>query len=119
MKKAMLLFTIFIIFLPRISVAQTTDDKSQANKKATIESISEIQKWGEATLIIKDDKGNVILNRTEKYPNADPAKVNADSNQKYDPANWNENCWNWCRKVCDGYGVCWVSCGLSCSPWTK
>lgn len=81
----------------------------KVDKKAIVESQPQAQKWGEATLIMKDDKGNVILNRTEKYPIIDPTI-------KAVPFN---NCWDWCRTVCDGYGVCWVSCGWACSPWTK
>lgn len=109
MKKTLLTFIILTALLPNVSTAQSAKDKLQADKKTNAELKSSVKKWGEATLIMKDDKGNVILNRTEKYPIIDPA-VKAVAF---------DNCWNWCRNVCDGYGVCWVSCGWHCSPWTK
>jgi len=109
MKKILLAIIIFTTLFPILSVAQTTKDKSQGDKNAIVESVPKVQKWGEATLIIKDDNGNVIFNKTEKYPII-------DSTIKAEPFN---NCWDWCRRVCDGYGVCWVSCGWHCSPWTK
>jgi hypothetical protein len=113
MNKKFLFAILFSTCLPTASIAQVPVDKSQPSVKAEVKSEPKVQRWGSATLIMKDDKGNVLLNRTEKYP------IVTDSNLKYDPSNWNENCWDWCRKVCDGYGVCWVSCGISGSPWTK
>lgn len=74
-------------------------------KKAIVESKPQVQRWGSATLTMTDDKG-ITTTKTEKYPIVDKATT-----QEF------KSCWNWCEKVCDGYGVCWLSCGLSCSPW--
>jgi hypothetical protein len=70
-----------------------------------------VKNWGEATLILKDEKGQVIGQKSVKYPIPDASMVKAG-----DAPN---NCWEYCRNVCDGYGVCWLSCGWHCSPWTK
>jgi hypothetical protein len=32
------------------------------------------------------------------------------------PVGDNSLCWDWCRNVCDGYGVCWVQCFTRCAP---
>jgi hypothetical protein len=81
-------------------------EKAQAEKdKATV------PKWGQATLILKDENGKIIMDKTEKYPMLANKSVTA-------AADFN-NCWDFCRRVCDGYGVCWLSCGTHCSPWFK
>lgn len=110
MNRKMLVSFIFVALLPSLSVAQTT--KGQTDKKGVVNpEAQKIQKWGEATLTVKDEKGKVVLMKTEKYPILEP-KASATATDF-------DNCWNFCRRVCDGYGVCWVSCGLHCSPWTR
>ena len=92
-----------------VAQEQLKTQESKADKSSTVDLKSQVQKWGEATLIMKDDKGNVILNKTEKYPIIDKTVKEVPFN----------NCWDYCKRVCDGYGVCWVSCGWHCSPWTR
>lgn len=103
MNKKLFILAVFVASIPNISVAQTAGDKAQA----TIASEPQIQKYGKATLIMKDDKGRIVLNKTERYPIISSKRIEFT------------NCWDTCLKMCDGYGVCWVSCGLTCSPWTK
>ncbi len=112
MKKTLLILVIFAMLAPALGYAQTIIGQSQGNKNAIVKSHPQVKKWGKATLIVKDEKGKVILNQTEIYPIIDPATIKASSQAP-------DNCWNWCRKVCDGYGVCWLSCGWHCSPWPK
>jgi len=112
MIKKVLVAAIVAVFVPTIIFAQAPIDKPQAQTKTTVKSVQKAERWGSATLTMKDDKGN-ITTKTAKYPIADQAALKASGIQT------KENCWNWCRKVCDGYGVCWLSCGLTCSPWTK
>lgn len=110
-KKFVVILLIGLLLVGILGTAGAAGDQSQSDKKAITETTPQVQKWGEATLIIKDDKGNVISTRTEKYPIIDqPIKATAVDF---------DNCWNFCKKVCDGYGVCWLSCGLHCSPWTR
>lgn len=85
-----------------------------AEEMETAELKSKIQRWGTATLTMTDDQGKVTT-ETGEYPIIDQATVNSPDFQA--ATTEFDNCWNFCRKVCDGYGVCWVSCGLTCSPW--
>lgn len=68
--------------------------------------------WGSATLTLRDQNGKVIARKSVKYPipNASMVVRAADAPN---------NCWEYCRNVCDGYGVCWLSCGWHCSPWPR
>lgn len=114
MSKKLVLAAIFAIALPITSLAQATADKAQTTAKSTSDPKSQIQRWGTATLTMTDDQGKTVT-KTEKYPIIDKATASTPT-FKAATQDFN-NCWDWCKRVCDGYGVCWLSCGTSCSPW--
>lgn len=114
MIRALSFAAIVAMTLPIVSLAQTSAGKPQATTKAIAKSEPQVQRWGTATLTMTDDKGKTTT-KTEKYPIIDKATTNTPAfmaaTQEFN------NCWDWCKRVCDGYGVCWLSCGTTCSPW--
>ena len=71
-----------------------------------------VERWVKSTAPMTMPDGKVMKKSVE-YPvfaGTKKAKIIPVS----EPFN---NCWDWCRRVCDGYGVCWVTCGTKCSGW--
>jgi hypothetical protein len=112
MRKIALVLIVSAGMLITNTIVAAANDLYHADTQSSTNATSvKPNKWGVATLTLKDEKGKVVLQKTEKYPIVDL--------QTFQAAGDFNNCWDWCHRTCDGYGVCFVSCGVHCSPWTK
>ena len=65
-----------------------------------------VERWETGVVITKNNQGKPIK-KSFKYPIV--------SRSLLQPVGDNNLCWDWCKKVCDGYGICWVECFPRCS----
>jgi len=71
----------------------------------------QVERWERSTALMRGPDGSMVK-KTVEYP-----VFKGEKRARISKAAEFNNCWDWCRRVCDGYGVCWVECGVHCSGW--
>jgi hypothetical protein len=70
-----------------------------------------VERWERSTALMRAPDGSMVK-KTVEYP-----VFKGEKRARISKAAEFNNCWDWCRRVCDGYGVCWLECGTHCSGW--